>query len=182
VASGFEAGGHRPSFLKSAEDSLMGSAVLISQVSELVKIPIVAAGGISTARDIAGAHTLGAQGYQLGTAFLACEESGASPLHREKIFSPLAKSTTLSRAYSGRLARFIENDFIRKARSRGLETFPYPAQNYFLSEFKKVATNSGRTDLAPLYAGQGAPLLKYKTVKDLMESLIREIPEQLADY
>src|SRR6202789_4457047 len=81
AASGFEAGGHRGSFLRSSEDSLMGTMALVPQVVDAVRLPVVAAGGIGDARGIVAAFALGAEGVQMGTAFLACGESGANALH-----------------------------------------------------------------------------------------------------
>src|SRR5712671_2288090 len=78
VASGFEAGGHRGSFLRSAEDSLTGTLSLVPQITDMVNVPVIAAGGIADARGVIAALALGAEGVQIGTAFLACEESGAS--------------------------------------------------------------------------------------------------------
>lgn len=178
VVTGFEAGGHRPSFLKSAEASLMGLSTLLPLVRERIKIPVIAAGGISNGRGILAARTLGADGFQLGTAFLACEESGASKLHKEIIFSEKAKHTVLTRNYSGRLARFIENEFIRNTKENKTPYLPYPAQNYLLAGFKKATALQGLMEMTPLYAGQGAPLLKFKTTADLMKSLIQEISDQ----
>ena len=85
AASGFEAGGHRGSFLLASEDSLTGTFSLVPQVADRVSVPVVAAGGIADARGIVAAFVLGAEGVQIGTAFLACEESGASPQHREAL-------------------------------------------------------------------------------------------------
>jgi nitronate monooxygenase len=70
VASGFEAGGHRGSFLLPAEESLTGTFSLVPQVADAVSVPVVAAGGISDARGIVAALVLGAEGVQIGTAFL----------------------------------------------------------------------------------------------------------------
>lgn len=175
VITGFEAGGHRPSFLKPAEKSLMSLSTVLPIAREKIKIPIIAAGGISNGKGILAAQLLGADGFQLGTAFLACEESGASPLHKEIIFSERAKYTALSKNYSGRLARFIENDFITTTEKNRTKSLPYPAQNYLLSSLKKISAEKGQVEMTPLYAGQGAPLLKFKTVTDLMNSLIQEI-------
>jgi nitronate monooxygenase len=111
VASGSEAGGHRPSFLKPAADSLVGTFALVPQVVDKVRIPVIAAGGIADGRGIAAALTLGADAVQIGTAFLACDESGANPLHRKLLFQEDAKHTGLSRAYTGRLARGIQCRF-----------------------------------------------------------------------
>ncbi len=115
VASGFEAGGHRASFLREPEECLTGTLALIPQVVDTVKVPVIAAGGIVDGRGIAAALKLGASAAQIGTAFLACEESNASPLHRAKLFSADARRTTLTRAFTGRLARSIHNGLHRCA-------------------------------------------------------------------
>jgi nitronate monooxygenase len=95
VASGLEAGGHRGSFLRSAEDSLTGTFSLVPQIVDIVDVPVIAAGGIGDARGIVAALALGADGVQLGTAFLACEESGASRLHREALLGQHAGPNSL---------------------------------------------------------------------------------------
>jgi nitronate monooxygenase len=96
AASGFEAGGHRDSFLRPAEESLTGTFSLVPQVADVVSIPVVAAGGIADARGIIAAFALGAEGVQIGTAFLATEESGASTHHRKAILSGNAGRTALT--------------------------------------------------------------------------------------
>ena len=77
-------------------------------------LPVIAAGGIADGRGIVAALTLGADAVQIGTAFLACDESGASPLHRKLLFGDDANYTGLSRAYTGRLARGVYNRFARE--------------------------------------------------------------------
>ena len=171
VATGFEAGGHRVSFLRAAEDSLTGTFALIPQVVDRVKIPVVAAGGIVDARGVAAAFALGAHAVQVGTAFLACEESNASPLHRAALFSERAKTTVLSRAYSGRLARGIRNRFTDVLLSNGTAPLPYPAQNWFTGSFKQAAIAQGRDDFIALWSGQAAPLLRHRTAKALFDEL-----------
>src|SRR5262245_18270970 len=109
VASGFEGGGHRGSFLASAADSLIGSVSLIPQVVDAVCVPVIAAGGIADARGIAAALALGAEGVQMGTAFLACAGSGASKPHAAALLSRAAKRTGLTDAFTGRLARGLRN-------------------------------------------------------------------------
>ncbi len=128
VASGFEAGGHRGSFLRSAEDSLTGTSSLVPQIVDIVDVPVIAAGGIGDARGIVAALALGAEGVQLGTAFLACEESGASPLHREALLGKAAGHTALTRGFTGRLARGIHNRLMEELNRNGTEILPYPLQ------------------------------------------------------
>ena len=101
VATGAEAGGHRPSFLARAEESLMGTFTLVQLVSTRVKTPVIAAGGIADARGMRAAFALGAQAVQLGTAFLACQESGTTDAHRDLLFSEAGQHTTLTRAFTG---------------------------------------------------------------------------------
>src|SRR5450631_1683986 len=109
VASGFEAGGHRGSFLRSAEDSLTGMFSLVPQIADVVNVPVIAAGGIADARGVVAAMVLGAEAAQMGTVFLACEESGASLVHRQALQGKKAGHTALTKGFTGRLARAIHN-------------------------------------------------------------------------
>jgi len=178
VATGFEAGGHRPSFLKDAEESLHGTLVLVPRVVDAVRIPVIAAGGIADGRGIAAAMRLGAGAVQIGTAFLACEESGADKFHRRHLLSGKAGDTTLTRLYTGRLARFIRNRFIEE--TCGRPTLPFPWQSHATAALKKAAVEQGRADLAALYAGQGAPLLRHHRADLLLRSLIKETAKVLS--
>src|SRR6266513_453466 len=128
VASGFEAGGHRGSFLRSAEDSLTGTLSLVPQIVDIVDVPVIAAGGIGDARGVVAALALGAEAVQMGTAFLACEESGASRLHREALLGRTAGHTALTRGFTGRLARGIHNRLMEELNRNGTEILPYPLQ------------------------------------------------------
>jgi len=174
VASGFEAGGHRISFLQEPEDCLTGTMALIPQVVDAVKVPVIAAGGIADGRGIAAALKLGAAAAQIGTAFLACEESNATPLHRAKLFSPDARRTTLTRAFTGRLARSIHNGFIDALRGKEGVLAPYPVQAWLTAQFKAAAAAANRSDLMSLWSGQGAPLLNHRRAGELLRSLVSE--------
>src|SRR5580700_7920712 len=130
VASGFEAGGQRGSFLRSAEDSLTGTFSLVPQIVDVVDVPVIAAGGIGDARGVVAALALGADGVQLGTAFLACEESGASLVHRKALLGKHAGHTALTRGFTGRLARGIHNRLLEDLNRKGNEMVPYPLQRF----------------------------------------------------
>jgi nitronate monooxygenase len=180
VASGFEAGGHRGSFLRSSEDSLTGTISLVPQVVDAVTIPVVAAGGIADARGIAAAFALGAEGVQMGTVFLACEESGASPLHREAILSGKAGHTALTRGFTGRLARGIHNELLDAMNQPGVEVLPYPLQRALMRHLALPAQKSGRGELLALWAGQSANLARCPHVEELLQSLVNGVSERLA--
>nr|WP_199158191.1 nitronate monooxygenase [Pedobacter sp. ASV2] len=173
VAAGFEAGGHRPSFLKPAKDSLTGTFALIQQIKAKIKVPVIAAGGITNGKGIAAALTLGADAVQLGTAFLACDESNASPIHKSLLLSENVVPTVLSKSMTGRMGRMISNRIAENV-SFDTEVLPFPLQTRFLLPLKNAALKQGKTDLVNLWSGQNNSGLKYTKTKDLMEALIME--------
>ena len=177
VASGFEAGGHRGSFLQPSEDSLTGTMALVPQVVDAVRLPVVAAGGIGDARGIVAAIALGAAGVQMGTAFLACEESGASILHREALLSGQAKQTALTRGFTGRLARGFKNRLLDELNQEDVEVLPYPLQRALMRSLSIPAEKAGRSELLPLWAGQSASLSRCTDVQTLLDTLVREVSE-----
>ena len=177
AASGSEAGGHRGSFLQSSEDSLTGTMALVPQVVDAVTLPVVAAGGIGDARGIMAAFALGAEGVQMGTVFLACEESGASTHHRDALLSGQAKQTALTRGFTGRLARGIKNRLLDDLNDKDIEILPYPLQRALVRSLSIPAEKAGRTDLLPLWAGQSANLSRCTDVHTLLDTLVAEVSE-----
>ncbi len=175
LATGFEAGGHRVAFQKPAEQSLIGTLALVPQVVDAVPQPVIAAGGISDARGIKAALALGAEAAQLGTAFLACSESGTSDLHRQSLFNNKAENTVLSRSFTGRLARFIPNEFILQCESCPELPLPFPIQSFFASPLKLAAAKTSTMKFTSHYAGQGTGLLKHRSAFDLMDQLITDL-------
>jgi nitronate monooxygenase len=174
IASGFEAGGHRPSFLATAEESITGTFVLLQQIREKVRTPIIAAGGIASGRGVAAALALGADAVQIGTAFLACEESNATPMHREMLFSDAAKYTTLSRAFTGRLGRGITSRIAKDLAGKEKQLLPFPLQTQFMSSLRKAAIEQEKRDMILFWGGQIAPVLKHTKAKELMNAIIAE--------
>jgi nitronate monooxygenase len=160
VATGFEAGGHRVSFLRTAEESLTGLFALLPQVVDSVSVPVIAAGGIADGRGVAAALTLGADAALLGTAFLATDESVASPVHKAAIHSDDAVHTVLTRVFSGRLARGIPNRMQRELEEVSANLAPFPVQNWLTARFKPIAAELGNGELMSLWAGQSAPLAR----------------------
>src|SRR5712672_2000095 len=146
VASGFEAGGHRGSFLRSAEDSLTGTFSLVPQIADIADVPVIAAGGIADARGVIAVLALGADAVQLGTAFLACEESGASLLHREALLGKHGGHTALTRGFTGRLARGIHNRLLEELNRNETEIRPYPLQRGVVKSLSIAAEAAGRSD------------------------------------
>src|SRR6266436_4229097 len=177
VASGFEAGGHRGSFLRDAEASLNGTFALVPQIVDNVEVPVIAAGGIADARGVIAALALGAEAVQMGTAFLMCEESGASSIHREALRGKKAGHTALTNGFTGRLARGIHNRLLEELNHEGTAILPYPLQRSLVRNLSIAAEAAGRADLLPLWAGQSANLSACTDTSAFLHSLVEEVSE-----
>jgi nitronate monooxygenase len=173
VAAGFEAGGHRPSFLRSAQDSLTGTFVLVQQLKARLKTPVIAAGGIADSKGIVAALTLGVDAVQLGTAFLATDESNATAMHKAKLFSDETKYTVLSKSLTGRMGRLIRNR-ISEEISYETEVLPFPLQTRLMGPLRAAAMEQGKMDMINFWSGQNAVNLKYSKAEELMAALIAE--------
>lgn len=174
IASGFEAGGHRPSFLAPAEMSTTGTFALVQLIKDKVKTPIIAAGGIANGKGVAAALALGASAAQIGTAFLATDESNALPVHRQMLFSDAAKYTTLSRAFTGRLGRGLTSRIAKEIMGKENQILPFPLQTTLMSSIRKAAIEQEKWDMILFWGGQIAPVLKHTKAKELMEAIVQE--------
>ena len=182
VASGSDAGGHRPSFLESAERSLTGTFALVPQVADAVRTPIIAAGGIGDGRGIIAAFVLGAEAAQLGTVFLATHESGASEAHKAELVSKPPRSTALTRVFSGRMARGIRNRFIEEMTLHETDMPPYPIQNWFTQPIRRAAAEAGRADYQSLWAGQAAALSQRRPAAEAFAALVEGTERSLLRF
>jgi nitronate monooxygenase len=180
VASGIEAGGHRPSFLRPAEESV-STGPLTAQLTRELKVPVIAAGGIADGRGIASAFALGAEGVQVGTAFLATEQSAASEVHRQVLRSDRARYTMLTRAFSGRHGRGVRNDFLDAFADTNAIP-PYPQQLWLTAPLRAAGTQQANPEVLFLYAGQGAPLLRpeHTDAGQLLRFLVADTSRVLA--
>jgi nitronate monooxygenase len=177
VASGFEAGGHRGSFLRAAGDSLTGTFSLVPRIADIVNVPVIAAGGVADARGVIAALALGAEAVQMGTAFLACEESGASLLHRQALRGIRGGHTALTKGFTGRLARGIHNRLLEELNREGTAILPYPLQRRLVRNLAIPAEAAGQSDLLPLWAGQSANLSTCTDVLAFLTSLVEKVSE-----
>jgi nitronate monooxygenase len=173
VAQTSEAGAHRGTFDGPFERALVGAVALVPQVVDAVRVPVIAAGGIMDGRGVAAALALGASGVQLGTAFLACPESGASRAYKQAILArPEEDDTVLTRAFSGKLARGIANRFTASMADAPL--LPFPLQNGLTSDLRRAAAQAGKPELLSLWAGQGRALATARPARRLVEDLVAE--------
>jgi nitronate monooxygenase len=138
---------------------------------------VIAAGGIADARGVVAALVLGAEAVQMGTVFLACEESGASPLHRQVLRGKKAGHTALTKGFTGRLARGIHNRLLEELNQEGTAILPYPLQRRLVRNLAIPAEAAGRSDLLPLWAGQSANLSTCTDVLAFLTSLVEKVSE-----
>ncbi|HEV7306564.1 NAD(P)H-dependent flavin oxidoreductase [Ensifer sp.] len=165
---GFEAGGHRGIFDPDAADGEISLEDLLSQTRRKVKVPLIAAGGIMTAADIAAALAKGASAVQMGTAFLVTAEAGTSPPYRSALMGS-DRATRTTRAFSGRFARGVENRFMNEMAPEAV--MPFPAQNKFTRDIRAAATAGGLPDFLSLWAGTGKGELWRGPAAELIGSL-----------
>jgi len=157
-AQGAEAGGHHGYFLADIEDSLVGTLPLTATIRAAVDLPVIAAGGIMDGRGVAAALALGAAAAQIGTGFLLADEATTSKPWRDAIAAAPDDPTRLTRAFTGRYARGVENRFMREMREAEGEAPAYPVQNRLTQPLRAAAARDGKADMISLWAGQGVKL------------------------
>lgn len=184
VAQGIEAGGHRGMFDPAADDEGLGTLALVRVLVQGTKLPVIAAGGIMDGAGIAAALALGAQAAQLGTAFVACDESSADAAYRSALLAPDTRPTTLTRAISGRAARGFTNRFTALGVAPGAPAIPdYPITYDAGKALHAAAKAKGVSEYAAQWAGQAVPLARSLPAGALVAELnaeLRAALEQLA--
>ena len=156
VAQGVEAGGHRGMFLTDDISTQVGTFALVPQVARAVKVPVIAAGGIADARGVAAAFALGAQGVQVGTAYLCCPEATTSAIHRAALKSEGARHTVLTNVFTGRPARDIVNRVVRELGAMRDDAPKFPLATSAIAPLRSAAEAKGSGDFSPLWSGQNA--------------------------
>jgi nitronate monooxygenase len=174
VVQGVEAGGHRGSFDERAPGDL-GLLALLQLVRATTELPLVAAGGIANGHGIAAVLVAGANAAQLGTAFMLATEAGTSPAHREALRG--SGPTALTRAFSGRPARGIENRFMREHEADA--PHGYPELHHLTVPIRAAARERGDADGFHLWAGQAHSLAAELPAGELVKRLADEAREAL---
>jgi nitronate monooxygenase len=176
VAQGYEAGGHRGVFDPDADDDQLGTVALTRILVRELEVPVIAAGGIMDGAGIAAALRLGASAVQLGTAFVACDESQADAGHRAALTSEAAHHTVMTRAISGRPARCIANRFTELATGVSPADIPdYPIAYDAGKALHAAGKAKGEFGYGAQWAGQGAPLSRAMSAAELVALLRREM-------
>lgn len=173
VAQGTEAGGHTGE---------IGTLALVPQVVDAVKIPVLAAGGITDGRGFVAALALGAQGVVMGTRFIATPEATAAPSYRNAILRAPDDGTTRTRCYTGKPARVIRNPYINEYEKDPSKIRPYPEQVLYSAQ-QGVMNYPGRDgDCDPertfMPAGQASGMIHdIQPAGEIIQDVLREAEE-----
>jgi len=171
VAQGYEAGGHRGMFLSDDLAAQVGTFALIPQVVDAVKVPVIAAGGITDARGIAAAFALGAAGVQIGTAFLFTPEAKISAPHRAALRAARDDGTAVTNLMTGRPARGLVNRVMREIGPISDVAPAFPLAAGALAPLRAKAEAQGSGDFTPMWAGQAAALGRAMPAAELTRKL-----------
>jgi len=177
IAQGGEAGGHRGTYSRDPYEALTGTLALTRLVVRAVRIPVVAAGGIMDGAGIAAALALGAQAAQLGTAFIACPESGAPRSHKDALLAAREDITAITEKFSGKPARGIANRFMREMNASGAAQLAFPAQNSVTGRLRAAAAKAGKPEFLAMWAGQGLAMSRALPAAELIARLEAETVE-----
>ena len=154
IAQGLEAGGHRGMFLTEDLTTQTGTFALLPQVVAGVGVPVIAAGGIASAKGVAAAMALGAAGVQIGTAYLLSPEADTSEVHRAALQVASATHTALTNVFTGRPARGIVNKAMHRWGPISDRVPAFPLAAAASTPLRRVAEAQGSGDYSPLWAGQ----------------------------
>lgn len=179
VASGIEAGGHRGTFIGRQEEATLPATELWPAVVAAVEIPVIAAGGIMNGADIKRALALGARAVQMGTAFLVTDEAALHPAYKARLLSGAGR-TRLTRSFSGRYARGIENRFMLQMAAVEAQVPPYPVQNALTGSIRAAAAKQGEPELMSMWAGTEFARARPMPAGRLVELLATELATELA--
>jgi nitronate monooxygenase len=169
AVQGPAAGGHRGTLDPVATPPTQPLAQLLRATTVGLDVPVIAAGGLMTAVDVADVMAYGAVAAQLGTAFLLADEAGSSPVHRAALQDPQFTETAVTRCFSGRYARGLRNRFITEHDADA--PFGYPEIHYMTSPVRAAAVRAGDPHGTNVWAGTGFQKAKAASVADIMSAL-----------
>lgn len=168
-AQGIEAAAHRGTFANSDRPGQdYGLLSLIGEVARVTGLPQIATGGIVSPGQVRAVLAAGAAAAQCGTAFLRCPESGAHPAYKAALASSRYSVTALTRAFSGRPARGLLNQFML---DHADAPAAYPEINNATRGLRAAAAASGDTDRMSLWAGQGFRSATDRPAAEVVEML-----------
>ena len=181
IAQGSEAGGHRGTFAAPPGQAEIGTIALVPQIADAVSVPVVAAGGIMDGRGIAAAVMLGADGVQMGTAFVPCPETAVNPAYVQRLLAASPSDAVLTDVVSGRPARLLRNRLVDVLEENRAHRLAFPEQHSMTRNLRKAASAAGNADFLPMWAGQGLTMTRVMPAAELVGSLVAEAQSLLSN-
>lgn len=172
IAQGAEAGGHRGMFLGLDTATQVGTISLVPLVVDAVRVPVIAAGGVSDGRAMAAALMLGASAVQVGTAFLRSPEALTSTVHRQALAD--GGPTAMTNVISGRPARGFTTRLVRDVGPINPDAPAFPLASNAIATLRKAAEAEGRPDFSPVWAGQSYPLASEEPATAIAQRIVRD--------
>ncbi|WP_415897680.1 NAD(P)H-dependent flavin oxidoreductase [Neptuniibacter sp. QD72_48] len=170
IAQGVEAGGHRGMFLTKDLETQLDTKTLVAKLSAELSIPVIAAGGIADQSDIKDMLGLGAQGVQIGTTYLLCDEAKTSDIHRGML-QRTDIPTAITNLFSGRPARGIRNRVMQDLGDWSEVALAFPFSTQAITPLRSYAESKGLGDFTPLWSGENRFGCKAISAKDLTVEL-----------
>ncbi|TDO17519.1 nitroalkane oxidase [Mycobacterium sp. BK086] len=173
VVQGPEAGGHRGTFdpvARPGDEPLDG---LLAAIVAAHRVPVIAAGGLAGAADVRRVLGAGAAAAQAGTAFLLSDEAGTNGAHRAALTDEKFTETVVTRAFSGRYARGLANDFTR--RYDDVAPLGYPEVNQMTGPLRRASVAAGDPHGTNLWAGTSWRRTSSGSAADIVAALAGEI-------
>lgn len=177
IAQGVEAGGHRGSFEDLDGHGELSLLPLLRLTAHVTDLPLIASGGIADGAGVAAALAAGARAVQIGTGFMSCPEAATSQVHKNALASPAA--TALTRAFTGRRARGITNQFMR---DYGAVAPPaYPHVHHLTAPLRAAARKAQDADRINLWAGEAHALATAHSAAELVRRWSQDAQAALAN-
>ncbi|MFF2841829.1 nitronate monooxygenase [Paenarthrobacter sp. NPDC057981] len=169
------AGAHSTAFLADSPGTAASpttastTAELVTQVRSAVGLPLIAAGAVVDGTALRGVLAAGAVAAQIGTALLRTEESGARQTHKDALGDPAFTSTAITRAFTGRAARSLVNDFVRNHQDA---PEGYPAIHHLTAPIRAAASAAGDPHRLNLWAGTGWRQARTGSARDVVREFL----------
>lgn len=173
VAQGTEAGGHT---------GRIGTLALVPQIVDAVApLPVVAAGGIGDGRGVAAALTLGACGALIGTRFVASKEAREFEYSKQKIVDATEEDAKVTRIYSGKTLRAINNKLMQAWEASGIPTLPMPLQPLLMMDLLEGLRLADKTEYLSGLAGQVSGMItEVRPAVDIMKDIVSQTVDILS--
>ncbi|XVU21709.1 nitronate monooxygenase [Actinoplanes sp. CA-054009] len=169
IAQAGTAGGHASTTDPAAYRGTTTAPEVLADVLAVTSLPVVAAGGTSSAADVAALLSAGAAAVQAGTFFLLADEAGTRPAQRAAMLSGAYRETAVTRAFTGHPARGLRNRFIDAY--SGAAPIGYPAVHHLTAPIRAAAAAAGDASALNLWAGTGFAAARPGPVAELIRAL-----------